>query len=131
MICPISRDLVLNQSPISTVFQIVRFRFAPTLVLSGDSLYFQDEICQSAQSAMELTIQAKDKIVEVSGQAKDEIVEVSGQTKDKILDLLGKLKEKIVNLTTTESMDTEPEVATPGMADKLKNIVGLADEDWE
>ena len=34
MICPISRDLVLNQSPISTIFQIVRFLFAPKLVLS-------------------------------------------------------------------------------------------------
>ena len=44
MICPISRDLVLNQSPISTIFQIARFLFAPTLVLSGDLLYHKNRI---------------------------------------------------------------------------------------
>ena len=40
MICPISPDLVLNQSSISTIFQIARFLFAPKLVLSGELLYF-------------------------------------------------------------------------------------------
>ena len=40
MICPISPNLVLNQSSISAVFQIVRFLFAPTSVLFEDSLYY-------------------------------------------------------------------------------------------
>ena len=33
MICPISPDLVLNQSSINMIFQIARFLFAPKLVV--------------------------------------------------------------------------------------------------
>ena len=108
----------------------------------GIGIYFyQDAIYQSAQSAMALTVQTKDKILEVtgnvkykildvSGQAKDKIVEVSTQTKDQILGLLNSVRERISGLPTSPTTeDADVEIHMPRtMADKLKNIVGMSDD---
>ena len=48
MICPISPDLVLNQSLISTIFQIAQFLFALTLVLSEELLYKTHWCCKES-----------------------------------------------------------------------------------
>ena len=42
--------LVLNQSPLSTIFAIVRFPGGAKFVLSGDLLGFADLHCQKVQS---------------------------------------------------------------------------------